>query len=164
MATPAPPHFMKGGVRVFVGDLFSKYETPVAVITLLFMSVVIVFLNKVPAEIRNQADSLPGRALLLVFTVIVTTLFGWPLGMLAALMSALLIGAGGIKPKVVKQVEEGFSPDLNVRLIPNKHKWYVEKVLGENPLLIEDQTIGTSAVQDLSEKNSGSVQSNNVTM
>ena len=106
MATPAPPHFMKGGVRVFVGDLFSKYETPVAVITLLFMSVVIVFLNKVPAEIRNQADSLPGRALLLVFTVIVTTLFGWPLGMLAALMSALLIGAGGIKPKVVRQLEE----------------------------------------------------------
>lgn len=153
---------MKGGFRVQVDDLFHKYEQPVLVLTALCMIIVIVFLEKVPIEVRKQADTLLGRACLLLFTVVVITLFGWPLGILAATMSALLIGAGGVHP-VKRQVEEGFSSEMNVRLVPGKHKWFVERVLGENPLLIEDQTVDTSAVQDLSEKNTGSVQSNSVT-
>jgi len=52
---------------------------------------------------------------------------------------------------------------MNVRLIPGKHKWFVEKVLGENPLLIEDETVNTSAVQDYSDKYTGNVQSSSVT-
>jgi hypothetical protein len=97
-----------------------------------------------------------------MFTVTVTVLFGWPMGILAGLMSALLIGAGGIHP-VTKQVNEGFSSEMNVRIVPSKHKWFVEKVLGEDPLLIEDDTVTTSAVQDYSDKYSGSVQSDSVT-
>jgi len=34
--------------------------------------------------------------------------------------------------------------------------------MGENPLLIEDDTVTTSAVQDLTERGSGSVQSSSV--
>ena len=154
---------MKGGMRVYVGDLFSKYETPVGVLVGLFMTLVIVFVGKIPVSIRKQADSLPGRALLLTFTILVATLFGWAFGMVAALMSAILIGAGGVSPNSLNEITEGFSPDLNVRLIPTKHKWFVEKTLGENPLLIEEETVDTSAVQDLSEKYGGSVQSNTVT-
>jgi hypothetical protein len=153
---------MKGGFRVHMDDLYHKYEQPVMVLTGLFMVIVIVFLEKVPIEIRKQADSFMGRALLLMFTVTVTVLYGWPMGILAGLMSALLIGAGGIHP-VTKQVNEGFSSEMNVRIVPDKHKWFVEKVLGENPLLIEDDTVTTSAVQDYSDKYTGSVQSDSVT-
>jgi hypothetical protein len=153
---------MKGGFRVHMDDLYHKYEQPVMVLTGLFMVIVIVFLEKVPIEIRKQADSFMGRALLLMFTVTVTVLYGWPMGILAGLMSALLIGAGGIHP-ITKQVSEGFSSEMNVRIVPDKHKWFVEKVLGENPLLIEDDTVTTSAVQDYSDKYTGSVQSDSVT-
>jgi len=149
---------MKGGFRVQIDDLFHKYEPPIMILTGLLMVIVIVFLEKIPLEVRKQADSTLGRALLITFTAITTMLFGWPLGIVAALMSVLLIGAGSIEP-----VMEGFSSEMNVRLIPSQHKWFVEKVLGENPLLIEDQTVDTSAVQDLSEKDSGNVQSNTVT-
>jgi len=164
MSSSLPPgtHFMKGGFRVHMDDLYHKYEQPVMVLTGLFMVIVIVFLEKVPIEIRKQADSFMGRALLLMFTVTVTVLYGWPMGILAGLMSALLIGAGGIHP-VTKQVSEGFSSEMNVRIVPDKHKWFVEKVLGENPLLIEDDTVTTSAVQDYSDKYTGSVQSDSVT-
>lgn len=158
MATPV---IMKGGFRAQLGDLFSKYEQPVALLVGTFATLVIVFIGKVPKEIRRQADTTLGRALFLIFTVLTTIVFGWPLGVLVGLMSALFIGAGGIKP--VETVTEGFSPDFNVKLVPNKKKWFVEQVLGENPLLIEDTVIDTSAVQDLTEKNSGSVQSNMVT-
>jgi hypothetical protein len=77
-------------------------------------------------------------------------------------MTALVIGVGGVHP-VKKQLQEGFSSEMNVRLIPGKHKWFVEKVLGENPLLIEDETVNTSAVQDYSDKYTGNVQSTSVT-
>ncbi len=164
MTTTLPPgsHIMKGGFRAHVDDLYHKYEQPIVVLAGLFMILIIVFLDKVPLEIRKQADSFLGRALLLTFTVVVTVLYGWPMGILAGLMSALLIGAGEIHP-IKKQVKEGFSSEMNVRLVPGKHKWFVEKVLGENPLLIEDEVVNTSAVQDLSEKYSGSVQSTTVT-
>ena len=160
---PVPPtHIMKGGFRAQVDDLYHKYEQPLVLLLGFVMVIVIVFLEKVPVEIRKQADSFLGRALLLTFTLIVTIMYGWPLGILAGLMTALLIGAGGIHP-IKKEVKEGFSSEMNVRLIPGKHKWFVERVLGENPLLIEDQTVDTSAVQDLSEKYTGSVQSASVT-
>jgi len=148
---------MKGGFRVQIDDLFHKYEPPIMILTGLLMVIVIVFLEKIPLEVRKQADSTLGRALLLTFTTVVILLFGWPLGILAGLMSVLVIGAGSVEP-----LKEGFSSEMNVRLIPSQHKWFVEKVLGENPLLIEDQTVDTSAVQDLSDKYSGSVQSNTV--
>lgn len=153
---------MKGGFRAQVDDLYHKYEQPVLLLVGIFMILVIVFLEKVPIEIRKQADSFLGRALLLTFTVVVILLFGWPMGILAGLMSALLIGAGGIHP-ISKPVEEGFSSEMNVRIVTDKHKWFVEKVLGENPLLIEDDTVTTSAVQDYSDKYTGSVQSDSVT-
>lgn len=158
MTTPATV-VMKGGFRAQMDDLFSKYEQPVALLVGTFATLVIVFLGKISKDIRRQADSLLGRALLLTFTVLTTIVFGWPLGVLVGLMSALLIGSGGVKPVSI----EGFAPDFNVKLVPNKKKWFVEQVLGENPLLIEDTIIDTSAVQDLSEKNAGSVQSNTVT-
>ena len=164
MSSSLPPgtHFMKGGFRAQVGDLYTKYEQPVMLLTGLFMVVVIVFLEKVPLEIRKQADSFWGRALLLTFTVTVAVLYGWPMGILAGLMSALFIGTGGIHP-ITKHVDEGFSSEMNVRIVPDKHKWFVEKVLGENPLLIEDDTVTTSAVQDYSDRYTGSVQSDSVT-
>lgn len=153
---------MKGGFQAQVDDLYHKYEQPLVVLIGLMMVIAIVFLEKIPIEFRKQADSLLGRALLITFTVIMATMYGWPMGILAALMSALLIGAGGIHP-IQKQIKEGFSSEVNVRVVPGKHKWFVEKVLGENPLLIEDDTVNTSAVQDLTEKDGGSVQSNTVT-
>jgi hypothetical protein len=152
---------MKGGFRAQVDDLYHKYEQPIMILIGLCMVIVVVFLEKIPMEIRKQADSLLGRALLLTFTVIIVALYGWPMGILAGLMSALLIGAGGIHP-VKKEIQEGFSSEMNVRLVPGKHKWFIEKVMGENPLIIEDEVVSTSAVQDLSERNSGSVQSNTV--
>lgn len=163
MSSSLPPgtHFMKGGFRAQVDDLYHKYEQPVMLLVGLFMVVVIVFLEKVPIEIRKQTDTFWGRALLLTFTVTVTVLYGWPMGILAGLMSALLIGAGGIHP-ITKPITEGFSSEMSLRIVPDKHKWFVEKVLGENPLLIEDDTVSTSAIQDYSEKYSGSVQSDSI--
>jgi hypothetical protein len=36
-------------------------------------------------------------------------------------------------------------------IVPDKHKWFVESVLEENPLLITEKTVKTSAIQDNSQ-------------
>lgn len=175
MATPAIT-FMKGGAKEYMADIIEKYHLPIEVVVTLTLVTGIVFIGKIPLDIRKQADTTIGRALLLTITASIALLFGWPLGILAALMSALLIGAGGIHEKVIikkgekrehgaDETKEAFAPDMNIRIIPDKHKWLIERVLGENPLMIEDNTVSTSAIQDLSEKNpvsNGSVQSNSV--
>jgi hypothetical protein len=163
MSNSLPPgtHLMRGGFRVQMNDLFHKYDQPIMILIGLLMTIVIVFLEKIPIEIRKQADTLLGRLFLIGITILTVLLFGWPLGILSALMSVLLIGAGGVHP-IKKAVQEGFSSEMNYHIVPSKHKWFVEKLLGETPLLIEDQTVDTTAVQDLSERYSGNVQSNTV--
>lgn len=174
MSTGLPPgaYFMKGGFQVQIDDLFHKYEQPVILLLGFVMVITIIFVGKIPVEVRKQADTLIGRASLILFTVIIVLAFGWPYGFLAGLMSAVLIGAGGVHPTIRQinegftsemKAKEGFSSEMNVRLVPSRQKWFVERVLGENPLIIEDETVETSAVQDLSEKSTGSVQSSSVT-
>lgn len=156
------PVIMSGGFQAHISDIFNKFRGPIEVVVALFLTTLIVFLEKVPIEIRKQADSFLGRALLLMIITLTTMSFGWPLGILSTLASALFIGAGGVHP-IIKRMQEGFAPDMNIRMVPDKKKWFVEEVLGENPLMIEDQTVSTSAVQDLSELNSGNVQNSSVT-
>ena len=168
------PVFMSGGFQAHVSDMFDKFKGPIEVVMVFFITTLIVFLEKVPIEIRKQADTFLGRALLLTVIMVITILFGWPLGILSTLASALFIGAGGVHPIVKRMTEgmtegfakgmtEGFAPDMNIRMIPDKKKWFIEEVLGENPLMIEDQTVRTSAVQDLTERDSGNVQNSSVT-
>lgn len=160
--TSQEPVFMSGGFQAHVSDMFDKFKGPIEVVMVFFITTLIVFLEKVPIEIRKQADTFLGRALLLTVIVVITILFGWPLGILSTLASALFIGAGGVHP-IVKRMTEGFAPDMSIRMIPDKKKWFIEEVLGENPLMIEDQTVRTSAVQDLTERDSGNVQNSSVT-
>ena len=160
------PVFMSGGFKAHVSDIFDKLKGPIEVVMVFFITTLIVFLDKVPIEIRKQADTFLGRALLLTIIVVITILFGWPLGILSTLAAALFIGAGGVHPIVKRLTEgltEGFAPDMSIRMIPDKKKWFIEEVLGENPLMIEDQTVRTSAVQDLTERDSGNVQNSSVT-
>jgi hypothetical protein len=151
--------YMKGGMREHMSDIFQKYSQPAELLTGIVIILSIVFGTEIPTPIRNQADTTIGRLFLLGIVAIITQYFGWPLGILAALSAVLFIGVDGMH----KQRVEGFLPDpMAVRVIPTKHKWFVEKVLGENPLIIEDQTVQTKAVQDYSRNNSGSVQISSV--
>ena len=131
MATPPGVHFMKGGFQEQVTDLFSKYEQPLAALLVGGLVLATVFLEQIPISVRRQADTVLGRLTLLLFTAIITIAFGWPLGMIAALMVASLIASGAATGST-GPVTEGFSPDFSVRLVPKKHKWFVERVLGEN--------------------------------
>jgi hypothetical protein len=46
--------------------------------------------------------------------------------------------------------------DSDTEIVPRNHRWFLEKIMGENPILIHEKDVSTSAVQDMSEKSMGS--------
>jgi hypothetical protein len=63
-----------------------------------------------------------------------------------ALFTVLIIG---VAPRTLK---EGFEDmgDTDVKLVTQPKKWFIEEVLRENPLGIEDDKVKTAAIQDSS--------------
>lgn len=161
MVKSHPPQI--GGVQEQMSDLMSKYGPPTQVLLLLTIFLGIVFLPKIPKEVLEHSDALYGRILHSGLVYYVTQSYGWTTGIVMALFSALLIGAGSNRRLPVK---EGFNSDI--KLIDSKQKWFVERVLGENPLLIEEENVFTMPVQDLSRRGTGSyggsVQNTSVSM
>ena len=93
----------------------------------------------------------------LVAIFLITANYGWVHGILAALAYALLLsrairtarpssGFQDYTPAVV------FTNGVDTTLVPQDNRWFVEKVLGENPYLIRERDVRTSAIQDDSEK------------
>ena len=161
MVKSHPPQI--GGVQEQMSDLLSKYGPPTHVILLLTIFMGIVFLPKIPKEVLEHSDAIYGRILHSGLVYYVTQVYGWTTGICMALFSALLIGAGSNRRLPVK---EGFNSDI--KLIDSKQKWFVERVLGENPLLIEEENVYTQAVQDMDRRGTGnyggSVQNTSVSM
>jgi hypothetical protein len=144
-----------------------------------------VFVDQVPAYARDIADSMVGRLIGMGVVVVVTMYGGWSYGLLTAvafllvlrgarrlsgvadrsldtspLMAFLGIGGPSYKstapqgPYGADVKTEGFQTQLVAEATGNR--WYVERVLGENPLGVVTTTAETMAVQDLSQKNMGS--------
>jgi hypothetical protein len=161
MVKSHPPQI--GGVQEQMTDLLSKYSPPVTVIVLLVVMLSIVFLPKLPQGIVDHSDAVYGRVVHAGLVYYVTATYGWTLGIVVALFSALLIGAGSQRRL---PVQEGFNSDI--KLIEPKQKWFVEKVLGENPFLIEEENVLTLPVQDMDRRGTGSyggsVQNTSVSM
>ena len=161
MVKSHPPQI--GGVQEQMSDLLSKYGPPVQTIIVLIIFLGIVFLPKLPRQLLEISDAFYGRIAHVALLYHVTANFGWTVGIVLAVFSALLIGAGSNRRLPVK---EGFNSDI--KLIQPKQKWFVEKVLGENPFLIEEENVLTFPVQDNSRKGTGSyggnVQNTSVSM
>jgi len=161
MVKSHPPQI--GGGQEQMSDLLSKYGPPVQTIIVLIIFLGIVFLPKLPRQLLEISDAFYGRIAHVALLYHVTANFGWTVGIVLAVFSALLIGAGSNRRLPVK---EGFNSDI--KLIQPKQKWFVEKVLGENPFLIEEENVLTFPVADNSRKGTGSyggnVQNTSVSM
>lgn len=115
--------------------------------------ILIIFSGMIPWYISEFLDSLVGRLLSIFVILFVTKQFGVFNGILITLALLLLInnsprlGASSIRG----ELEEGFSSDLQKRRTQGS-RWFVERVLGENPMKIITEKTQTDAVQDLTEK------------
>lgn len=127
-----------GGFQQNLMELLQKYGSPFEILLIALIIFGIVFVGKLPPNLAKFADTTLGRLLLVGGTFFAVQKYGWAIGFIFALFAALLIGAGHNKTK------EGFNSDM--RIVAGEKKWFIERVLGENPTLIQEENVSTQAI------------------
>lgn len=132
-----------GGAAVASGAPQSHLsKTNINYIVLLFTVVAIAFVQNIPIEVRRWFNTIVGSTVGMGIIAGVYYYFNWATALMLALLLVLTMNTN------ILRTEEGFEPGLDTRFISNRKKWYIEQVLGENPLMIEEDTVKTLAVQD----------------
>lgn len=168
-AAASAPTGQAGGGLV-PSSLFSvPLDSPPKLAYGLVVVLLIVFVDQVPAYMRDVADSFFGRLVGVGLVFAATMQLGWSYGLLTAVAVLLLLrGARRLSAVADRESDtsplmallgiggpkEGFQAQQVAEAVGNR--WYVERVLGEQPLGIITTTADTMAVQDLSQKNMGS--------
>lgn len=146
MAHPVSPVILRGGMKEILVDFSKKQYANIEILFILLISIGIVFSSTIPSRLRKQLSSPVGRTLL--FSALVGILYytKWVAGLLFALLIAIILST--------RSSDEGMS-DYTVQLVDNKKRWFVETVLNENPIAIQDEKVKTQAIQD-NQQNSNS--------
>jgi hypothetical protein len=118
-----------------------------------------VYVNRIPTDILRYFKGTLGHLLGLILVITITVIFGWVHGILAALAFTLVLARAG------RMTREGMAnyivphtvllEDSGLTILPDKHRWFGEKILGENPFLIREKEVNTSAIQDFSSRSMG---------
>jgi hypothetical protein len=144
-----PPTMAQTGAGVKKGMIEESQEI-FGHFLLLGLLLTSVYVSRIPTKIvrRFQSNIWQGLGLLLV--LVITVVYGSMHGIVAALAYALVVS------RAMRGNMEGFSDLEDTYVISDTHRWFGEKLMNENPFIIRDKNVSTSAVQDMSEKSMGS--------
>jgi hypothetical protein len=127
----------------------------------LIFLLVIVFPHVIPGKLITITTTPVGQGVLVSIVFILAFYLGPMAGLFAALAFLFVWSLSSSQMQI--PVYRGYAPEegfqtiqpaivfgdsIDSGIVPDKHKWYVEKVLKENPLVINEKTVNTSAVQD----------------
>ena len=144
---PTAIPIMKGGAREHMLDIVRKYTQPLEFYFGVILFLGIIYVGHIPPAVQYFANTVLGRATLFVLTIIVADMYSWIYALLMALFTVLLIA---VAPRTFKEAFQSGSSDtdMEVKLVTQKQKWWVERALGEEPLGIEEEKVRTSSIQD----------------
>lgn len=125
-------------VQKMIDHLDSPLQTAYGII----MVLLIVYSSIIPVSIISYVDSTIGRMIGLGIVYFTMTRISWVYGLLAALSFLVLIRSS------VTRSYEGFNGGSVTEKPRIGKRWFVEKVLGEDPLMIATQKVITHPVQD----------------
>jgi hypothetical protein len=134
----------KGELQLAVWDFIEKSKPSVMIFLYIGLTLLVVFNDTIPLPVRDLLDGFIGRLVAAAVVLFVTYEYGWVLGLFAALTVGLLLGTNYT---VVKEAF-GSGGESSVQLIPTSKKWFIEQVLHENPVAINEEKVNTSAIQD----------------
>jgi len=121
-------------------------------IVLVFLVLVSVYISRIPESILQRFKSFYYKVGGFFMIILLTSMYGWIHGILAALAFALVVSRS--------YRHEGFTPYTPALLIGdsdgttvihNSHRWLIEEILGEHPKIIYDKDVTTRAIDDASE-------------
>jgi hypothetical protein len=120
---------------------------PSTVLSVIGLIVAGSFAELAPRSSIEFLDNTFGSVVFFIIPFIFAILIDWPTGLLSAVVSLIFYA------RLQKEdSSEGFADvpesDQSTRLISNSHRWFVEKVLGERPIAISSDRIGTSTSEE----------------
>ena len=121
-----------------LNDIINASKNPLQTIILLLLISAIVFESKIPSKWCEWADTVYGKAIVVAVFLFLEHSYHWSLGILWILFALLLVSPEALRI-------EGFN---DYALVDGKKRWFVEKVLKENPVAIKEREINTYPVQD----------------
>jgi hypothetical protein len=129
---------------------------------LLFLVLVCVYVSRIPNSVLQKFHKRWVQGICFLAVIVITVQYGYVHGILAALAFSLVLShALRFTEGLVDYFPTFYSTDLSTNtIIPKNHRWFGEKILGENPFIIREKEVTTSSVQDLSERTMGTGASN----
>jgi hypothetical protein len=136
--------YQLGGMVNSFQVLLMNLDSPAKLIYGFLLILLIVFSPEIPFEYRTFADSLLGKifGVAIVYGVIET--MGWVYGILTAI-AFLLVLNGAPRDNTGLEGFDGGGTVTEKKIVGKK--WFVEKVLGENPKKIATDKVTTTAVE-----------------
>ena len=135
-----------GGMVDSFQILMMNLDSPAKLIYGFIIILIIVFSPEIPSEYRVFADSLLGRVFGIAIVYGVIESLGWVYGLLTALAFLLILNGASRYGVGALEGFDGGGTVTEKKIIGKR--WFVEKVLGENPKKIATDKVTTSAVED----------------
>jgi hypothetical protein len=151
----SPLHPQMGGLRTTAMD---EIQTMMGHFLLIGLILTCVYVSRIPRDVLQRFRHSSYQMVGLLIVILITSRYGWIHGTLAALAYALIVS------RAIRTINEGmidFVPPTisfwpsDPEIVPENHRWFGERIMGENPFIIRDKEVKTSAVQDFSEMNMG---------
>ena len=136
--------YQLGGMVNSFQVLLMNLDSPARLIYGFLLILLIVFSPEIPFEYRTFADSLLGKIFGVAIVYGVIESMGWVYGILTA-MAFLLVLNGAPRDNTGLEGFDGGGTVTEKKIIGKK--WFVEKVLGENPKKIATDKVTTTAVE-----------------
>lgn len=133
---------MSGGAKEHIIDMIKKYTKPLSIYLGLSLILGIVYVRQIPAYITKYGNTVLGRVLLFLLTLLIADMYSWTYGIMMALFTMLLLA---VSPRI-----EGFnsSDTTDIKMVTLKKRWFAEELLNENPSGISEDKVKTAAIQD----------------
>ena len=142
---PQIPLQQQGGVINSINLFMNNMDSPATLVYGALLIILIVYSSAIPSEYRTFADSLLGRVLGVAIVYGVVETLGWVYGLLTAIAFLLIInGATRIDTSMLEAFDGGGTVSEKKTI---GKKWFVERVLGENPTKIATDRVTTTAVE-----------------
>jgi hypothetical protein len=132
-------------------------EYPLEIFGGLLLVILIVYAEQVPMGVRVFMDSPAGRLAAIVSILAAVQCCGWIYGVLITLAYLVILHPLTLSlSETIYPKSEGFTDtQITKPAIQRNKRWYVEKVLGEHPLVIDTVEVFTPKVSDNSDKGMG---------
>jgi hypothetical protein len=124
--------------------------TPLQLLYGAFLGLVIVYASAIPDDIRLFADTLLGRILGILWVYLTVESMGWLFGLFTAMafLTILYLSPHARWVNNGGSVEGFHGSSGVVEKERMGSRWFVERVLGENPVAISTEKVTTLPVQD----------------